>query len=134
MRIARGCYAQAINSELAEVGIDDLPRSGGFVLAYLIDDKSSEEIIRGLGVTKQAFSQLIETMVLRGFITRLANPDDRRRISLELSDRGRAAAEAVYNGVQLIDEELSRRLSSRDIAGLRNGLTALGEIKASMKP
>jgi DNA-binding MarR family transcriptional regulator len=33
MRLARGAYAQAIRAELQEIGVDDLPRNGAFMLA-----------------------------------------------------------------------------------------------------
>ena len=33
MRLARGAYAQAIRAELDQIGVDDLPRNGAFILA-----------------------------------------------------------------------------------------------------
>jgi hypothetical protein len=46
--------------------------------------------------------------------------------------RGRAAAEAIFEGGRVVDEELERRLSPAEIDGLRRGLAALGEIKQSL--
>lgn len=132
MRVARGSYRQVIVVELAHGGFDDLPRNGGFLLSYLANgDESIEEMIRGLGVSKQAFSQLVDTLVLRGYVTRDINPQDRRRMTLALTDRGRGAAEAIFTATKAVDEELSRRLSKAEMAGLRRGLAVLGEIKES---
>ena len=39
----------------------------------------------------------------------------------------------AFEGRPIVDEELERRLSAADIAGLRRGLLALGEIKRSLE-
>ena len=130
LRAARGSYAQAIRVRLAEAGFEDLPRNGGFVLSGMsYHGGAAVDMIRGLGVTKQAASQLIDTLVLRGYLTRRLNPDDRRRMTIELTERGRGAAAAVRSGVQAIDSELAAMLTEAEMAGLRAGLTALGRIK-----
>jgi len=131
MRAARGSYAQAIREHLEAEGIDDLPRNGAFVLAYLSrgDESVVVDTIRGLGVTKQAVSQLLDTLVVRGFITREVDADDRRRMTIGLTDRGRGAAAAIFAATTAIDDELAEMLSPGDMAGLRAGLAALGQIK-----
>ena len=134
LRAARGSYAQAINTSLASAGFDDLPRNGAFVVGGMGNRRGSAvEMIRGLGVTKQAASQLIDTLVLRGYLTREINPDDRRRMTIGLTERGRHAALAVQSGIQSVDAELSRMISPVELAGLRTGLTALANIKERMK-
>lgn len=131
LRAARGSYAQAVNAHLEAAGFDDLPRNGGFVLGGMANrGGSAGEVIKGLAVTKQAASQLIDTLVLRGYLERTVNPDDRRRMTIEPTERGRAAAKTVRAGVEEIDAELGRMLSADELAGLRVGLAALGEIKA----
>jgi DNA-binding MarR family transcriptional regulator len=130
LRAARGSYAHAIGVRLAEAGFEDLPRNGGFVLSGMrYHGGSAVDMIRGLGVTKQAASQLIDTLVLRGYLTRRLNPEDRRRMTIELTERGQGAAAAVRAGVKEIDAELARMLTEAEMAGLRAGLMALGRIK-----
>jgi DNA-binding MarR family transcriptional regulator len=134
LRAARGSYAHAIRSHLAEAGFDDLPRNGGFVLGGMANHGgSAADMIRGLGVSKQAASQLIDTLVLRGYLTREMNPDDRRRMTLELTERGRGAAAAVRSGVEMIDAELAQMVTPTELAGLRSGLAALSQIKERMR-
>ena len=134
LRAARDSYAQAINVSLTAAGFDDLPRNGAFVVGGMGNHGGSAvDMIRGLGVTKQAASQLIETLVLRGYLTRDVNHDDRRRMTIELTDRGRAAAAAVSSGIESIDTELARMISPAQLAGLRAGLFALADIKENMK-
>jgi DNA-binding MarR family transcriptional regulator len=134
LRAARGSYAQAINASLTAAGFDDLPRNGAFVVGGMGNHGGSAvDMIRGLGVTKQAASQLIDLLVLRGYLTRDVNPDDRRRMTIELTDRGQAAAAAVSSGIESIDTELARMISPTQLAGLRAGLVALADIKTHMK-
>lgn len=130
MRAARGSYAQSILTHLAAEGIEDLPRNGAFVLSGLaLGDESVVDLIRSRGVTKQAASQLIDTLVLRGFVTRDVNPIDRRRMTIGLTDRGHAAAAAVYAATVAVDDELASMISPAHMAGMRAGLVALGKIK-----
>jgi hypothetical protein len=84
-------------------------------------------------VTKQAASQLIDTLVLRGYLDRAVDPEDRRRMTIMLTGRGRAAA-AVRAGIETIDAELSREISPGQLAGLRAGLDALWPIRERAEP
>src|ERR1700744_5412821 len=131
LRAARGAYARSIQDSLAAAGFDDVPRNGPFLLGGMTNRGGSvAELISGLDVTRQAASQLIDTLVLRGYLTRENNPDDRRRITISLTDRGRAAGEAVGAGIQAVDEQVAGRLTHRELGGLRAGLNALAEIRA----
>jgi DNA-binding MarR family transcriptional regulator len=132
MRVARGSYKRAIDAQYAARGIDDVPNPGGFILAYLASgEESIPELIEGLGIRKHEYSQLIDSLVLRGYITRAAGPGG-GRVSFALTERGAAAAEAIVEGSRIVDQELERRLSAAELAGLRRGLIALGEIKRSL--
>jgi DNA-binding MarR family transcriptional regulator len=129
MRWARGSYGQAVRRSLAIAGYDDLPRNGAFVLGGMANlGGSATDMIRGLGVTKQAASQLIDTLVLRGYLTREVDAEDRRRLTITLTERGRGAAEAVRAAVEAIDAELADSIAPEQLAGLRAGLNALARI------
>jgi DNA-binding MarR family transcriptional regulator len=132
MRVARGTYKRAVDERLAAGGFEDLPNPGGYLLAYLANgDESIPDRIDGLGMKKREFSQLVDALVLRGFITRTVDAKD-GTVSLALTDRGRAAEEVSAEGARYVDEELERRLTKAEIAGLRRGLAVLGEIKQSL--
>jgi DNA-binding MarR family transcriptional regulator len=134
LRAARGSYAQSIKAHLAEAGFDDLPRNGPYVLGGLVTQGgSAAQVIEGLGVTKQAASQLIDLLVLRGYIERRVNAEDHRRLTITVTERGRAAAVAVRAGVMAVDADLSGRLSPAELAGLRAGLAALADINELLK-
>ncbi len=132
MRAARGAYAQSIRARLHAIGVDDLPRNGVFVLAG-IDPTGGprQDLPTGLGVSKQAVSQVIDVLVNRGYLTRNPDPGDRRRISLELTGRGHEAVDAALHGVEDVDQRLLERVSADQIEAMRVVLATLAEIKVS---
>jgi len=130
LRGARGSYAGTIDRLLAEAGCDDLPRNGPFVLGGMASHGASAvAMIRGLGVTRQAASQLIDSLVVRGYLSRDVNPADRRRLNIGLTERGRAAAEAIASAIARVDDELAAMITPAELAGLRAGLIALAAIR-----
>jgi DNA-binding MarR family transcriptional regulator len=129
LRAARGSYAQAVRVSLAAAGFDDMPRNGPYVLGGMSNHGVAlEDLIRNLRVSKQSASQLIDSLVVRGYLEREVNPEDRRRLIIQLTDRGRAAAAAVEEGVREVDEKLAEMLSAEEITTLRVGLAALADI------
>src|SRR6478735_8119052 len=129
LRGARGGYGNTIAASLGAAGFEDLPRNGPFVLAGMTEgDVAAVDIVRGLGVSRQAASQLIDTLVVRGYLTRDVNADDRRRMDIMLTERGRAAAATIGAAIERVDGELADMLAPSELAGLRAGLTALAAI------
>ncbi len=134
LRAARGAYGHSIRARLADAGCEDLPRNGPFVLGGLVNRGATlEGLVRELGISKQAASQLIDTLVIRGYLERRVNEQDRRRIVVEATERGRAAAAAVRAGVEAVDSELAEMLSPRQLAGMRSGLVALCAIRERLE-
>jgi DNA-binding MarR family transcriptional regulator len=132
MRAARGAYARSIRAQLHSIGADDLPRNGAFILAG-IDTTGGprQDLPFDLGVTKQAVSQLIDILVSRGYLERGPDPGDRRRITLELTERGRQVTNAVVRGVEAVDLQLHERVPPGQIDAMRSGLLALAQIKSA---
>ena len=132
MRAARGAYANAIRAHLRAIGIDDLPRNGSFFLVGIdADGRPGPDLATEIGVSKQAVSQLTDTLVQRGYLERGADPDDRRRIALDLTDRGRDVVEATLRAVVEVDRELLRRVSPDQVEAMRSALGALAAIKTT---
>jgi DNA-binding MarR family transcriptional regulator len=86
------------------------------------------QIIKGLGVSKQAAGQLVDTLVIRGYLDRSVDPDDRRRLRITLTERGLAAAAAVVrSAVDHVDADLVDRVGPEYVAHARATLAALTE-------
>ncbi len=130
LRAARGSYGHAIRSSFAKAGFSDVPRNGAYVLGGMVNQGiEAGLLIRQLGVSRQAASQLIDTLVVRGYLERSPHPDDRRRLTIEATERGRAAADAVRSAVTAVNEELAENITPAQMAGLRAGLIALCDIR-----
>jgi DNA-binding MarR family transcriptional regulator len=126
LRLARLAYGNAVRAAFAEAGFDDMPRNGGYLLARVYDGSyAMADLTRGLGTSKQAASQLVDTMVARGYIERKPDAGDHRRMQLTLTARGEAAATVSWQAATRTDEELERRLTADGVAALRHGLIAL---------
>jgi DNA-binding MarR family transcriptional regulator len=137
LRLARRAYGGPVRAAFAEAGFDDVPRNGAYLLARVhASSYAVADLTRGLGISKQAVSQLVDTMAMRGYIERSPDPDDRRRVQLTLTARGEAAATVSWHAATKTDEELERRLSAEGVAALRDGLIALCEMadEASAEP
>lgn len=126
LRHARTTYAVAMRDALVEAGFDDIPGNGLYVIGALyFGEMSLSEIIRGLRVSKQAAGQLIDTLVLRGYLERKIDETDRRRLTVTLTERGRAAAAAQTEARMRIDAELNERVGPEKILHTREVLGTL---------
>jgi DNA-binding MarR family transcriptional regulator/catechol 2,3-dioxygenase-like lactoylglutathione lyase family enzyme len=130
MRAARGTYARSIRAHLQAIGEEDLPRNGAFILFRLYEASEPHDLPTGLGVSKQAVSQAIDVLVNRGYVDRSPDPSDRRRITLELTERGHEVVAAVWRGTEAIDRQLEARVSPEGVEAMRSALMALADVKA----
>ncbi|MDH7637220.1 MarR family winged helix-turn-helix transcriptional regulator [Sphingomonas oryzagri] len=131
LRHARSTYGRAMRRSLAEAGYDDIPANGLYIIGGLaLGDGGVPigQLVRELGVTKQAAGQLVDALVLRGYLDRQADPEDRRKLIVTLTERGRAAASAQAAGRDRIDAELLAQVGQDDISAARRTLGALIEI------
>lgn len=132
LRAARSAYGQAIRRALAEAGHDDVPPNGPFVLGAIARAGAPlGEIIEHLGSSKQAAGQLVDTLVLRGYLDRSPDPDDRRRLVVSLTDRGKAAAAAARSAVDSVDAALEAEVGAAAVRQTRATLGALVDAAAS---
>src|ERR1700753_1955435 len=80
----RATYGRAIRAGYAEAGFDDIPKLGprllGGILRFGGSVGSAGDVARDFGVSKQAASKLIDTLVIRGHVSRRGEPEDRRRL------------------------------------------------------
>ncbi len=131
LRGALRSYGSATRRALSRVGCDDLPRNGAYVVGAIARTGSPlSGIIRELGMSKQAAGQLVDTLVLRGYLLRTPDSDDRRRMTVTLTDRGRLAADAAHGAVAEVDAALAGRVGSTYVATTRATLAALVELGA----
>ncbi|MFT3866620.1 MAG: MarR family transcriptional regulator [Solirubrobacterales bacterium] len=129
----RTTYGRAIRKGYAEAGFDDIPKLGprllGGIFRFGGSVGSAGDVARDFGVSKQAASKLIDTLVIRGYLERGVDPEDRRRLTLELTERGRAAAEVSWKATDAVDRALETAVGAAAIRQLRETVGALVELR-----
>lgn len=129
LQAARTSYSHAIEAAQVRIGCDDLPATGSYIISAMHwSGASLEAVIRWMGVTKQAVSQAVDTLVVRGYLERSHDPSDRRRVNLSLTERGKEAAKAARLAIERIDRELQHRVGARRVADARATLVTLLEM------
>jgi DNA-binding MarR family transcriptional regulator len=132
---ARAAYTVAIRDAFAGAGFDDMPRAGARVIGRIARGGSTVgEVATAYGASRQAGSQLVDALVARGYVERAPDPEDRRRMTLALTERGRAAAAELKAAVDRVDAAWiadvgaeamwQARVALGRLATLRHGLPA----------
>jgi DNA-binding MarR family transcriptional regulator len=129
LRPGRGVYGMFIRDALVEAGFTDMPANGGYVLGLVERGVSTlGDVIADLSVSKQTASQLVDTLVVRGYLERTVDVDDRRRVLVTLTERGRAASDAVFATVEEIDARLVAVVGAERMAHTKETLAALVDL------
>jgi DNA-binding MarR family transcriptional regulator len=95
------------------------------------DGAAVSDVIADLGVSKQTVSQLIDTLVVRGYVERTSDAEDRRRVILTLTERGGAASSVVFATVVEIDARLVAIVGAERMAHTKETLAALLSLRTS---
>lgn len=128
---AGAAYAAAIRAALAEAGHDDIPKNGLYVIGGLAVRAGSTplgQIIDELGLSKQATGQLADALVSGGYLERHVDVEDRRRLTVGLTERGRAAARVLAAARRSVDAKLLARAGPTDLERTRRTLFLMGNI------
>jgi DNA-binding MarR family transcriptional regulator len=128
LRHARNTYGVAMRRALEAGGYEDIPRNGMYVIGGMAAGAEGVplgQLVKELKVSKQAAGQLVDSLVLRGYIDRSVDPTDRRKLTVTLTDRGRAAAAIQGEVIKKIDAELSTRVGKEDVLCARRVLAEL---------
>lgn len=108
LRGARAVFATVIRRALAESGFEDLPPNGPYVISAIAGTSAPlGDVIRQLGVSKQAAGQLVDTLVDRGYIERASHPDDRRRMVVRLTERGATAGRVIRARSAEVEDDMA---------------------------
>lgn len=137
LRHARSTYGNAMRQALTEAGYDDVPRNGLYVIGGMAMGAGGVplgQLVRELGISKQAAGQLVDTLVLRGYLERAVDREDRRKLTVTLTERGKAAAAAQTAAREAIDAALHERVGDKAVLATRRTLAALVGIGRENRP
>ncbi len=123
---ARKTYGRAIRKAFATGGFDDIPKLGPRLLGGMLRvGGQPDDIAADFGISRQAASKMVDALVVRGYLDRSVDPDDRRRMLLALTERGAAAAKASWAATDRVDRELDEAVGPEAVAQMRETLGAL---------
>ncbi len=136
LRHARTTYADAMRHALDEAGYDDIPGNGLYVIGGLALGDGGVPIgrlVRELGITKQGAGQLVDALVLRGYLERTPSDTDRRQLIVTLTERGRGAAATQTAAREAIDATLAGIVGADDVARTRRTLATLIDMRRATR-
>jgi DNA-binding MarR family transcriptional regulator len=129
LRAARAVFAGGIRRGLAAAGYHDIPANGLAVMTAIARAPAPlGDIVELLGVSKQATSQLVDAMFVRGYLERTPDTEDRRRLNIAATARGRAAAKIIRSVVKQLEADLSAQVGAESVAHTRATLQTLIDI------
>ncbi len=116
----------ALSSLRDELG---LGRGQPRILSYLLSygPATQNMIASYFGIDPAAVSRMTETLRKNGFLTRVENEDCRRSNRLELTDKGRAAAERWVEECAILDDKILSGFTKEECDNLRALLSRLLE-------
>lgn len=131
LRYARNTYGMAMRRALDAAGYDDISRNGLYIIGGLAlggVDIPLSQLIKELQISKQAAGQLVDALVTRGYLERRVDGEDRRKLIVTLTQRGKGAAEAQAAARAKIDAGLLASVGQDDIKRTRRTLAVLCDI------
>lgn len=123
-------YAAPVSGALQIAGFGDLPQRGMWALSALSQADpglSGRDLVTRMGISKQAVSQLIDSLVTMGYVARCPAPDDRRRTLLKLTNRGLGAVTIVDDTVADMETEMAAAIGLEQLHSLHRALLQLDE-------
>jgi DNA-binding MarR family transcriptional regulator len=135
LREARDAYTTAIRRRLSEAGYTDMPRAGARVIGRIAQGGVTVQEVGGAyGASRQAASQLVDSLVETGYVTRMADDDDRRKVQVALTQRGAGAAEQIRRAIEEVEATLHDLLPREDLLRARRVLGVLAAIRYDEDP
>jgi DNA-binding MarR family transcriptional regulator len=129
LKPGRGVYGMFIRDALADAGFSDMPANGGYILGLAVPDGVElRHVIADVGVSKHNASELVDALVVRGYLERSVDPEDRRRVLVTLTERGQAASDVVFGTVEEVEARLVAVVGAERMMHTKETLYALIEL------
>lgn len=126
---------RVIRAELRRHGAKEMsvPQYRTLAFVYRNEGASLSEVCEHIGLTLPTMSALVDGLVARGLVNRRTHPHDRRRMTLTLTEPGRARLQAARAATMAYLEERLRQLSAADRATVTLAMRMLRELFAGGK-
>jgi DNA-binding MarR family transcriptional regulator len=105
---------------MADAGFDDVRRAHNSVFVHLpAEGRRLTDLANAAEMSKQAMGELVDDLVEKRYLRRIADPTDGRARLIVWADRGKHAHEATMRAFATIEEELSEATGEEGLANLR---------------
>ena len=94
-------------------------------------ERTQQQLCEGIGVDKSTFAISLDRLAERGFLRRVRSEADRRRNSLRLTAKGKAAVKTMIAHVERHERRVFARLSAAERDQLMAMLKKIGEPEVS---
>ncbi len=120
---------RVIRSELRKYGAKEMsmPQFRTLAFVYRKERASLSEVADHIGLKLPTMSTLVDGLVDRGLIRRREDPEDRRRMTLTLTEQGRSGFESAREATIANLEDRLRQLSPSDRATITASMRLLRE-------
>lgn len=109
---------RVIRTELRKYGAKEMsvPQYRTLAFVYRNEGASLSEVCDHIGLTLPTMSTLVDGLVARGLVNRRTHPEDRRRMTLTLTEPGRARLQSARAATMAYLEDKLRQLPASDRA------------------
>jgi DNA-binding MarR family transcriptional regulator len=91
------------------------------------------DVARRLMVTPAVVTGLIDRLERRGYVRRVNSADDRRRVLLALTDKGKAAAQSAESHLSTELEQALTGIPTDDLRALNKAMQTLKPVASSLE-
>jgi DNA-binding MarR family transcriptional regulator len=128
LRLAEETARARVYARMAEAGFRDIRPAHSSLLRNLAEDGSRvSELAERAQMTKQSMSYLADSLAAAGYVTLEPDPTDRRAKRVRLTEKGRAASEAMIRLSAEAEREFGELIGQGEMKRLRRLLERLAE-------
>jgi len=132
LEVVAGAFFADFHAELEATPYADIRPTHGCVFRFLREEGMRPTRLAALaGMTKQSIGEITDDLLARGYVERIADPEDRRAKLIRLTEQGKRAQRTGHELFTRVEKRWSERYGAERIAGLR---ALLEEIAATDAP
>jgi DNA-binding MarR family transcriptional regulator len=128
---------RTVGRSMRESGSEISPQQHRILTMLTRKPRTLSEIARIQGVRPATATTMVTTLEHRGFVRRDADPDDRRRVVVSMTEVGHTAFDAAQEVAERALAELLAPLGPEELASLAKGSDAvrrLGSSESTTRP
>jgi DNA-binding MarR family transcriptional regulator len=124
LKVASDLFVEELAQKLATVGLGDIRPGHGCVFGNIDPENGSRltELAELANMTKQSVGEVTSDLEQRGYLERVADPDDGRAKIIRLTAQGQLAYGIGHQLIEELEREWGERYGEERIVALRDAL------------